>query len=98
MCLCAGRGYGRADGQNITVSSWYFNVAIGDPAAIIVVRGLSGAWSGGEPFAIQPAVAVVDRGGNVISDQGDEHNVTVTLLNNPYMAELAGQVTVCSRI
>lgn len=76
------------------MTSWLFNVAIGDPSALVVTRPVVGAISGGEPFAIQPAIAVVDKGGNIITDQGDHHNMTVTLLSNPTGATLFGMTTV----
>ena len=87
-----GRGYGRNDGQNMSTVSWLFNVEIGDPSALIVLRSPQGAFSGGHAFAVQPCIAVVDRGGNVIEDQGDDGNVTVSIVSGP--GDLFGDTSV----
>jgi hypothetical protein len=45
----------------------YFNVDIGPPHRLSILRHSSGGWAGNQPFLIQPKVALVDAGGNVIS-------------------------------
>lgn len=50
----------------VTLGS-YFNVDIGPPHRLSILQHSSGGWAGNQPFLIQPKVALVDAGGNVIS-------------------------------
>lgn len=50
----------------VTLGS-YFNVEIGPPHRLSILRHSSGGWAGNQPFLIQPKVALVDAGGNVVS-------------------------------
>jgi hypothetical protein len=50
----------------VTLGS-YFNVEIGPPRRLSILRHSSGGWAGNQPFLIQPKVALVDAGGNVVS-------------------------------
>lgn len=50
----------------VTIGS-YFNVDIGPPHRLSILRYSSGGWAGNQPFLIQPKVAIVDAGGNVVS-------------------------------
>eukprot|EP00984_Skeletonema_dohrnii_P016875 scaffold7561_cov227-Skeletonema_dohrnii-CCMP3373.AAC.8 len=45
----------------------YFNVDIGPPHRLLILQNTSGGWAGNQPFHIQPKVALVDAGGNVVS-------------------------------
>ena len=44
----------------------YFNVEIGPPHRLSILRHSSGGWAGNQPFPIQPKVALLDAGGNVV--------------------------------
>lgn len=50
----------------VTIGS-YFNVDIGPPHRLSILRNSSGGWAGNQPFLVQPKVAIVDAGGNVVS-------------------------------
>lgn len=44
----------------------YFNVEIGPPHQLSFLQHSSGGWAGNQPFPIQPKVALLDAGGNVV--------------------------------
>ena len=44
----------------------YFNVDIGPPHRLSILRNSNGGWAGNQPFLVQPKVALVDAGGNVV--------------------------------
>lgn len=46
----------------------YFNVNVGSIEALKVLRQPSDTWAGNQPFEVQPKLAVVDAGGNVIEN------------------------------
>ncbi len=50
----------------VTIGSC-FNVDVGPPHRLSILRHSSGGWAGNQPFLIQPKVAIVDAGGNVVS-------------------------------
>ena len=98
-CLAAsGHGYGRADGLNVTVDSANFDVTQGPPAWLRVEAAAGFAWAGGQPFGVQPSVAVVDKGGNIVNSlmyDDLNQNMTVTLISSSVPgAELTGRDTV----
>lgn len=69
-----GIGHGAAErlGSNssITVVSRPFDVIAGRPHRLAVVRMARRAWAGGhQPMAVQPRVALVDAGGNLLYDR-----------------------------
>lgn len=43
-----------------------FNVEIGSPHKLSILRNASRGQAGNQPFAIQPKIAIVDAGGNVV--------------------------------
>jgi len=45
----------------------FFNVKVGKPEALKVLREPVSTWAGNQPFKVQPKVALVDAGGNVLS-------------------------------
>ena len=61
----------------------YFNVEVGPPHELSVLQHSSGGWAGNQPFAIQPKVALIDAGGNVVV--GDSSS-TVTAHVTPSLA------------
>lgn len=89
-----GYGYGRGDNLTIEVESDRFDISLGDPTALLVLRNSSDAWAGAQPFTVQPRVALVDGGGNVMTNREDG-NVTVTVdeSQNEHFAVLNGNVT-----
>jgi hypothetical protein len=93
-CPAAGYGYGRTDGLNMTVDSVGFDVTQGPPDWLRVVTPVGDAWAGGQPFGIQPSVAVVDKGGNIVNspdwDDGFQ-NMTALLINAVSGATLFGR-------
>lgn len=44
----------------------YFNVEIGPPTKLSILRHSSGAWAGNQPFYTQPKLALLDMGGNIV--------------------------------
>ena len=53
-------------GAGAAAVSAQFDVRVGAPFALAVRRGAGRAWAGNQPFGVQPAVALVDAGGNVV--------------------------------
>jgi hypothetical protein len=45
----------------------FFNVKVGKPEALKVLREPVSTWAGNQPFKVQPKVALVDAGGNTLS-------------------------------
>ena len=45
----------------------YFDVGIGSPHRIEVLREPSATWAGNQPFLSQPRIGLVDAGGNIVS-------------------------------
>jgi hypothetical protein len=46
----------------------YFNVSLGSAEALRFLRQPSDTWAGNQPFEVQPKIALVDAGGNVIDN------------------------------
>lgn len=69
------------------VDSVAFAVATGDPYQLQFHQHHGPAW-GGTVIALQPAVAVVDRGGNIVTSIDTKYYVTVELSGNPTGAVL----------
>ncbi|KAL9183325.1 hypothetical protein ACHAXT_005112 [Thalassiosira profunda] len=44
----------------------YFNVEVGPAHQLSILRHSSGGWAGNQPFPVQPKVALLDAGGNVV--------------------------------
>ena len=61
----------------------YFNVEIGPPHQLSILQHSSGGWAGNQPFPIQPKVALLDAGGNIVV--GDSSS-TVTAHVTPSLA------------
>jgi hypothetical protein len=59
----------------ISVDTKPFTVALGPPYALALTRAPRGAVAGGNAFKVQPAVALVDVGGNVVTT--DSQSVVV---------------------
>jgi hypothetical protein len=95
LAAASGYGYGRDDGRNISVESAQFNVILGNPSWLRVDTRVANAWAGGQPFGVQPRVAVIDKGGNIVYDaRSYDHNMTATLITNPSNATLIGDTAV----
>ncbi|MCC6574451.1 MAG: hypothetical protein IT462_11735 [Planctomycetes bacterium] len=67
-----------------------FSVAIGDPAAIVILQQPQNT-TGGDAMVIDPRVQVVDVAGNVITSYGV--NIDVAIANNPGSGTLSGTVS-----
>jgi len=50
----------------ISVLGEYFDVSVGPPRALTVLKHSARAWAGNQPFSDQPRIALVDAGGNVV--------------------------------
>ena len=61
----------------------YFNVEIGPPHQLSILQHSSGGWAGNQPFPIQPKIALLDAGGNIVV--GDSSS-TVTAHVTPSLA------------
>mmetsp|Transcript_9659 Transcript_9659/g.20406 ORF Transcript_9659/g.20406 Transcript_9659/m.20406 type:complete len:534 (+) Transcript_9659:665-2266(+) len=61
----------------------YFNVDIGPPHQLSILQHSSGSWAANQPFSVQPKVALLDAGGNVVV--GDSAS-TVTAHVTPSLA------------
>ena len=97
VLACAGHGYGRTDGLNLTVDSINFDVTQGPPAYLRVETAVGEAWAGGQPFGIQPSVSVIDKGGNIINSllyDDLNQNMTVSLVSAMPNVTLFGRETV----
>ena len=70
-----------------------FDVGLGDPAGLFVVRAISGAFDSGVPFTQGPILELRDAGGNVITTD-DTTTVTATLLNPPTHFDLEGTTAI----
>ena len=80
--------------MNMTVDSVNFDVTQGEPAFLRVLASAGEAWAGGQPFGVQPSVAVVDKGGNIISStlyDDYNQNMTVSLVSSVPGAFLFGR-------
>jgi hypothetical protein len=51
---------------SITATGSFFNVEIGPPHQLSFLRYSSGGWAGNQPFPIQPKLALLDAGGNIV--------------------------------
>ena len=77
---------------SISNESFPFDVNLGNPTSLEIVRQADGVYSGGQPFVQQPVVALVDGGGNVFTDESTSQ-VTATLVHNPTGFPLLGSLT-----
>jgi len=79
--------------SDIEILGDYFDVRAGSPHALKVLRGPTSTWAGNQPFVIQPRVAVVDAGGNVVST-GEGSNWTIQAYLTPSLAVSSHHVPV----
>ena len=78
------------DGAQLTETSVftygsYFNVEVGPPNRLSILQYSSGGWAGNQPFQIQPIVALVDAGGNIVIEDSTSvvtAHVTPSLAHN----------------
>lgn len=52
---------------SIVLYSERFNVDLGLGATLVTTTTVDNAWAGGQPFGVQPSLAIQDRGGNVVT-------------------------------
>jgi len=88
----AGTGYtltaaDPTDSLNIPVASNAFTIAVGPPSQLAFATSPAGAVVG-DPFGTQPAVAVEDAGGNVVTT--DTSSVSLAIGTNPGNGTLSG--------
>ena len=94
-----GYGYGHPEGDDsgevISVESFPFHNLYGEPTGLEVYRPVGKVWAGGQPFARQPVVALVDGGRNIMREYINA-TITAEILDgtNSNDAELLGGLTV----
>ena len=54
--------------KSVTTKGDFFNVKVGLPQGLKILREPSNTWAGNQPFKVQPKVALVDAGGNILAD------------------------------
>jgi len=65
---------GKMNETDIVSYGSFFNVDIGPPQRLQIVRYPSRMWAGNQPYLVQPKVALVDAGGNILT-----HDSTTTM-------------------
>ncbi len=88
----AGTGYtltatDAADSLNVPVASTAFDIAVGPPSQVAFTTQPGNAVAG-DKFGIQPAVAVEDAGGNVVTTA--TNTITLAIGTNPSSGTLSG--------
>ncbi|KAL7554992.1 hypothetical protein ACHAWF_018570 [Thalassiosira exigua] len=56
----------RLEETSVVAHGSYFDVEIGPPHRLSVLQPPWGGWAGNQPFPVQPKVALLDAGGNVV--------------------------------
>lgn len=69
------------------VDTTAFSVAVGSPYQLQFFQHHGPAW-GGTVIALQPAVAIADRGNNVVGSTHSQYSITVSLATHPAGATL----------
>jgi hypothetical protein len=69
-----------------------FDVTHGDPTNLRIMRAPADAWAGGSPFRIQPEVAIVDAGENIMTPDSTS-TITVAMTKSPSGFPLLGYKT-----
>uniref|UniRef100_A0A7S4JS32 Calx-beta domain-containing protein n=1 Tax=Odontella aurita TaxID=265563 RepID=A0A7S4JS32_9STRA len=65
LCYSMKQGH---EGASVQTLGKYFDVSVGSPSGIRVLRHSSNGWAGNQPIPVQPKIGLVDAGGNVVKE------------------------------
>ena len=77
----------------LSVLGQYFDVGVGPPRGLTVLKNSARAWAGNQPFSDQPRIALVDAGGNIVTWESAS-SVTAQLTDGSEQIFLDGERTV----